>query len=46
MPNITEITDLASPDLDVFARLTDAQLRSRIELEKGIHRLHPHVSRR
>ena len=34
--NIIEITDLLSPELGVFARLTDAQLRSRQEPEKGI----------
>lgn len=36
MPNIIEITDFASPELDVFARLTEAQLRNRLEPEKGI----------
>ena len=36
MPNIIEITDFASPELDVFARLTEAQLRSRQEAEKGL----------
>ena len=36
MANIVEITDLAAPELDVFARLTEAQLRSRAEAEKGI----------
>ena len=36
MPNIIEISDFLSPDLDVFARLTEAQLRSRFEPEKGI----------
>ncbi|MGE4353850.1 MAG: TrmH family RNA methyltransferase [Oscillospiraceae bacterium] len=36
MPNIIEINDFSSPDLDVFARLTEAQLRSRFEPEKGI----------
>ena len=36
MANIVEITDLAVPELDVFARLTEAQLRSRAEAEKGI----------
>lgn len=36
MPNIIEITDIASPELDVFARLTEAQLRSRAEAEKGL----------
>ncbi|MCL2579204.1 MAG: RNA methyltransferase [Oscillospiraceae bacterium] len=36
MPDIIEITDFSSSDLDVFARLTEAQLRSRIEPEKGV----------
>lgn len=36
MPHIIEITDFASPELDVFARLTEAQLRSRLEPSKGI----------
>ena len=36
MPNIIEITDFASPELDVFARLTEAQLRNRLEPEKGV----------
>ena len=36
MPNIVEITDLSSPELDVYARLTQAQLRNRLEPEKGI----------
>ncbi|MBQ5754370.1 MAG: RNA methyltransferase, partial [Oscillospiraceae bacterium] len=36
MPNIVEITSLAQPQLDIFARLTEAQLRSRLEPEKGI----------
>lgn len=36
MSNIIEISDFTSPDLDVFARLTDAQLRNRREPEKGI----------
>jgi tRNA G18 (ribose-2'-O)-methylase SpoU len=36
MPTIREITDIASPALDVFARLTEAQLRNRLEPEKGI----------
>ncbi|MBQ9149019.1 MAG: RNA methyltransferase [Oscillospiraceae bacterium] len=36
MPNIIEITDLSDPQLDVFARLTEAQLRHRLEPEKGI----------
>ena len=36
MLNIIEITDLSAPELDVFARLTEAQLRNRLEPEKGI----------
>ncbi len=36
MPNIIEVSDLALPALDVFARLTEAQLRNRLEAEKGI----------
>ena len=36
MPNIIEITDFSQPELDVYARLTEAQLRSRLEPEKGI----------
>lgn len=36
MVNIIEITDAAAPELDVFAHLTEAQLRNRLEPEKGI----------
>ena len=36
MPNIIKITDIAAPELDVFARLTEAQLRNRQEPEKGV----------
>lgn len=36
MPNIIEITDLSAPELDVYARLTQAQLRNRLEPEKGV----------
>ena len=36
MPNIIEITDFAAPELDAYARLTEAQLRNRLEPEKGI----------
>lgn len=36
MANIIEITDLSAPELDVYARLTQAQLRSRLEPEKGV----------
>ena len=35
MSDIIEVKDLALPELDVFARLTEAQLRSRLEPEKG-----------
>ncbi len=36
MSNIIEITDMSSPELDVFVRLTGAELRSKLEPEKGI----------
>ena len=36
MANIIEITNLSAPELDVYARLTQAQLRNRLEPEKGI----------
>ena len=36
MPNIIEITDLSQPELALFARLTEAQLRSKREPEKGV----------
>lgn len=36
MSKIIEISDLSAPELDVFARLTQAQLRNRLEPEKGI----------
>lgn len=36
MANIIEITDLSSPALDIYARLTDGQLRSRQHSEQGI----------
>ena len=36
MPNIIEITDFSAPELDVFARLTEAQLRSKRHPEKGL----------
>ncbi len=36
MPNIIEVESFDDPTLDVFARLTEAQLRSRIEPERGI----------
>jgi len=34
--NIVEITDISVPELDVYARLTEAQLRSRKEQSMGI----------
>lgn len=36
MPTIIEITDISAPELDVFARLTEAQLRSRRDPEQGM----------
>lgn len=36
MAQIIEITDFSAPELDAFARLTEAQLRNRLEPEKGI----------
>lgn len=36
MPQIIEITDLSRLELDVFCRLTEAQLRNRLEPEKGV----------
>ena len=36
MANIIEIQDISAPELDMFARLTQAQLRNRREPEKGI----------
>ena len=36
MSTIVELADLCAPELDVYARLTEAQLRSRLEPEKGI----------
>ena len=36
MARITEITEFHQPELDLFARLTENQLRSRLEPEKGI----------
>ena len=36
MPNIVEITDLSAPELDVYARLTETQLRNKLEPEKGV----------
>ena len=36
MPNIIHITDFDDPALDVYVRLTGAQLRNKLEPEKGI----------
>ena len=36
MPNIIEINDLSLPELAVFSKLTEAQLRNKLEPEKGI----------
>ena len=36
MSTVIELTDLCAPELDVYARLTEAQLRSRLEPEKGV----------
>ena len=36
MANIVEITDFSAPELDVYARLTEAQLRIRPEAERGL----------
>ena len=36
MANIIEVTEFNAPELDVFARLTEAQLRNRMEPEKGV----------
>lgn len=35
MPNIIEIKDLAAPELDIYARLTESQLRNRLHPEKS-----------
>lgn len=36
MPNIIEITDFSAPELDVYARLTEAQLLNRHRLKDGL----------
>ena len=36
MANIIEITDFSAPELDVYARLTEAQLLNRFEPQKGL----------
>ncbi len=36
MPNIIKINDFSAPELDIFVRLTGAELRSKLENERGI----------
>ena len=36
MPNIVEITDFSAPELDIYARLTENQLRNRAEPENAL----------
>ncbi len=36
MPRIIKITDFCAPELDVFVRLTGAQLRSKLEPERAV----------
>ena len=36
MPNVIEITDFSAPELDVYARLTEAQLLNRFEPARGM----------
>ncbi len=36
MPNMIEITDLSCPELDVYARLTEAQLRNKQRPQDGL----------
>ena len=36
MSTIIEITDFSAPELDVYARLTEAQLRNRLEPQLGM----------
>ena len=36
MPQVIEISDLAAPELEVYARLTEGQLKNRAEPEKGL----------
>ena len=36
MARITEIKDLSLPELEVYTKLTEAQLRNRLEPEKGV----------
>ena len=36
MPQVIEIADLSAPELEVYARLTEGQLKNRAEPEKGM----------
>ncbi len=36
MANVIELTDFSAPELDVYARLTEAQLLNRFEPQKGL----------
>ena len=36
MPKVIEITDFSAPELDVFARMTEAQLLNREHIEQGL----------
>ena len=36
MANIVEINDISAPELEVFTKLTEKQLRHKLEPEKGI----------
>ena len=36
MPNVIEITDFSAPELDVYARLTEAQLLNRHKIKEGL----------
>ena len=36
MPNLIPITDFSAPELDIYARLSEAQLLNRFEPEKGL----------
>ncbi len=36
MPQVIEISDLSAPELEVYARLTEGQLKNRAEPEKGL----------
>ena len=36
MPNVIEIQDFAAPELDVYGRLTEGQLKNRADLARGL----------